>query len=145
MRTHETSLWLRTWTKRDVDIYLLPEVKKLPVPKLVWVVVATGTNKGVSFHFLNDPAVAKIEFTTNAPCQSKCYQMSWISNLLEVDSYEKPINGYVLCCEFGNFMKKVPKMPSLEGQCYLLTGGSVAVRRRVKESYVRMKHSFWMK
>lgn len=99
-----------------IDIYVLPDEQKYPVPEYLWVAVATESRKGAAFLVLNNIDAEETELVSNAPCQSKCTEMLWISNLLGDDSYKKPKNGFVFCCELNEFMKNVTEMPSMDGQ-----------------------------
>ncbi|XP_031619286.1 uncharacterized protein LOC116338286 [Contarinia nasturtii] len=101
-------------------LYLHPDEQKYPVPEYLWIVVTTESEKAVGFLISNNIDAEEADLIKNAPCQSKCAQLSWMSNLFENDSYKKPKNGFVFCCELNEFMKKVTEMPSLEGQYSLL-------------------------
>lgn len=117
--TH-SKLTIETIGIGDVDIYLLPDEQKYPVPKYLWIVVVTESEKGAGFLITNDIESSENDITIEPPCESKCGQMTWMSNLLERNAYKNPKNGYVFCCDLNSFMKVVTEMPSLEGQYSLL-------------------------
>lgn len=112
MGTHST-LALKNIENNDVDIYLLPDERKFPVPKFLWVAVATQSPAN-AFGFLisNNIDLTEIEMESG-PCNSKCTQISWLSKLLDNDAYRKPGNGYVWCCDIYKFMEIVPEMPKI--------------------------------
>lgn len=106
--------------EQNVKIHLLPDQEKFPVPKFLWTVVVTDLGKAAAFLISNDVEAKEEDFLVNAPCESICAQLSWISNLLKNDVLKDPGNGYVICCELSEFMEKVTEMPALEGKYELL-------------------------
>lgn len=112
MGTHST-LTLKNTNNNDVDIYLLPDERKFPVPKFLWVAVATP-NPANAFGFLisNNIDLTQTE-VESGPCESKCTQISWLDKLLDNGAYQKPENGYVWCCDIHTFVETVPEMPKL--------------------------------
>lgn len=119
MGTHSI-LSLKNKNQELKEIYLIPDSKKFIVPKFLWVVVTTESGKGAGFLISNDIDAIESDLVANAPCESKCAQMTWMTNILDKDSYKKPKKGYVLCCELDSFMWVVNEMPSLEGKLPLL-------------------------
>lgn len=118
--THSV-LSMQTESKGAVDVYLIPDEHKYPVPKYFWVAVTTKSGKAAGFLVSNDINANIEELISNPPCESKCSQMTWMSNLLNEDAYKKPKNGFVTCCELNSFKNKVNEMPSIEGKYDLLT------------------------
>lgn len=104
----------------DIYLLLLPDAKKYPVPKYLWAVVKTESGKGAGFLISNDIDATVEELTASQPCESKCAQMTWLTNLLNEDAYKKPKNGFVTCCDLNSFKSKVPEFPSIEGEYDLL-------------------------
>lgn len=109
------------FVSRPVNIYLVPEESKYPVPKYVWVVVKTTTKKAIAFLILND-IHASDEYVARAKlCESKCSEIRWLAHLRTGSTYNKTRNGYVWCCELNSFAKHVREMPRLEGKYTFLT------------------------
>ncbi|XP_055296364.1 uncharacterized protein LOC129565448 [Sitodiplosis mosellana] len=121
MGTH-SKLSLKTKEEDVVDIYVLPNEQKYPVPKYLWIVVTTESGKGAGFLISNNIDAKPDDVAATAPCESKCAQMTWMSNLLNGNAYKNPTNGYVYCCEINKLMRVVTEMPSLEGRYTLLAG-----------------------
>lgn len=112
MGTHST-LALKNSNNKDVDIYLLPDEIKFPVPKFLWVAIATqNPSNAYGFLISNNIDLTEAEIESG-PCESKCTQISWLSKLLDKDAYRKPEKGYVWCCDIHKFMEIVPEMPKL--------------------------------
>lgn len=139
LNEHSFDLYLGTHSvlalkagNRDVDVYLLPDEEKYPVPKYLWVVVTTELGKGIGFLVSNNIDANEEDLIANAPCESVCTQLPWLTNLLTNDAYKKPKNGYVLCCELNSFMKSVHEMPPLEGKFNLL------ISQRNTQKYVEV-------
>lgn len=109
-----------------VEIYLLPDEKKYRVPEFLWAVVTTESGKGAGFLISNNIEAKEEDLIAKAPCQSKCTEMTWLTNLLDKDSYKKTKNGYVLCCDLDSFVPAVHEMPSLEGKFPLLKSNNNA-------------------
>lgn len=105
---------------RNVDVHLLPDQGKYPVPKFLWTVVTTDSGKAAAFLISNDIDASEEDLTIEPPCESICTQFSWMTNLLKNNGHKKPKNGYVFCCELEQFMRIVPEMPALEGKFDLL-------------------------
>lgn len=106
--------------ERKVEVHLLPDQEKYPVPKFLWVVIVTDSGKAAAFLISNDIEANEEDLTANAPCESICTRLSWLSNLLMDNGHKKPKNGYVFCCELEQFMQIIPEMPALEGKFGLL-------------------------
>lgn len=102
--------------ERKVGVYLLPDEGKYPVPKYLWAVVVKASGSATGFLISNDIDAKDHELIEDAPCDSRCSQIPWLDNVLENDSYKKPKNGYVFCCNLERFMQAVPEMPALEGR-----------------------------
>lgn len=115
--THST-LSLKDKNSNNVDIYLLPADKKYPVPKYLWAVVATD-RKAAAFFISNNIDSNEDELLKSGPCESKCTQMSWLTNLSSKDAYRKPKNGYVWCCDVSA-TGEILGMPKLNGKYSLL-------------------------
>lgn len=114
-------LSLQSETKGPVELYFIPEDRKYPVPKYLWIVATTESGSGAGFLISNDINANVEELTSDAVCESKCAQMTWMTNLLNKDAYKKPKNGFITCCDLNSFKNKVSEMPSIEGKYDLLT------------------------
>lgn len=111
---------IQTESKGAVDIHMLPDAQKYPVPKYLWAVVKAGSGRGAGFLISNDIDATVDELIARQPCESKCAQMTWLTNLLNADAYKVPKNGFVTCCDLNSFKSLVPELPSIEGEYDLL-------------------------
>lgn len=119
MGTHEI-LSLKNNNQELKEIYLFPDEKRFQVPTFLWVCITTESGKGAGFLISNDIDAKEEDLVANAPCESKCAQMTWLTNILDKESYKNPKNGYVLCCELDSFMRIVNEMHPIEGTFPLL-------------------------
>lgn len=119
MGTHGI-LSLQNAQNQPVDAYLLPDEKKYPIPKYVWLVIKTDTRKTAAFLILNDVKATEDDVTDAELCESKCEQMQWLTNLLNGNAFNNVKNGYVWCCDLESFARKVPEMPAISGKHELL-------------------------
>lgn len=123
-------LSLKNLNQDLVEIYLLPDEKKYQVPEFLWVVVTTESGKGAGFLISNNIDAKEEDIVAKAPCQSKCSQMNWLTNLLEKDTYKIVKNGFVVCCDLDSFLPVVHEMPSLEGKFPLLKANNIVQEKQ---------------
>lgn len=119
MGTHAI-LSLKNNNQEFKEIYLFPDEMRFQVPKFLWVCITTESGKGAGFLISNDIDAKEEDLVENAPCESKCAQMTWLTNISDKDSYKNPKNGYVWCCELDSFMGIVNEMHPIEGTFPLL-------------------------
>lgn len=106
---------------RTFCIYLLPDERKYPVPKYIWVAVKTESRRAVGFLILNDVNASEEDVIRAELCESKCMKMNWLINLLNENAHSTIANGYVWCCELNDFAKRIREFPKLDGKYKLLT------------------------
>ncbi|CAD7012540.1 uncharacterized protein LOC101451905 [Ceratitis capitata] len=102
---------LRAANGKQMELYLHPaagEHGKFPVPELLWIIVKEE-DKAMAFAVYNDADVNALETgistSTHAPiCESKCDQVSWLSESLK--------DGAVICCEVAEFRKVIKEVPA---------------------------------
>lgn len=95
------------------DIYLMPDEKKYPVPKYIWIVVTVGARKAAAFLIFNNIYATRDEIESAELCESKCTQLTWLKYLVRGNSYSNTRNGYVWCCELDSFKKNINEIPLL--------------------------------
>lgn len=102
----------------SVEIFL--KENKFPVPKYIWFVVRSE-QKATGFAIMNRSSKPEPDQKMDSFCSSHCEEITWLTNLLEDKNYRKIENGYVLCCNYDEFKRKVNEMPNLENISELLT------------------------
>lgn len=96
---------------KKTEIFLRDDDKRFPVPKYLWAVVREES-KAVAFAVLND-----VRDTENASeqaddiCESKCDQITWLTNLKKNDALGNVQNGKVFCCGVEQFANAVAELP----------------------------------
>lgn len=97
----------------NVDVHLLPDESKYPVPEYLWIAVKTSTGQSAGFLISNDIDANENDLAANAPVENRCTQLTWMKNLLANNAYKKPKNGYVICNQLKYFVEAIPEMSAL--------------------------------
>lgn len=71
-------------------------------------------NKATGFAIFNRASISEKDRLKDSFCMSKCGELTWITELLSNESYNRTESGYVLCCEFHEFKRTIREMPNLE-------------------------------
>lgn len=100
----------------SVDVQLLPDEVKYPVPEYLWVAVKSTTGQSAGFLISNDIDANENDLIENAPVESRCPQLSWITNLLANNAHKNPKNGFVICNQLQHFTRSIPEMSFLNDQ-----------------------------
>lgn len=103
-------LSLKNNTGHQVEIFLKED--KFPIPKFIWYVLRSG-NKAIAFAISNRRFMSEKDRQKDSFCKSKCEEVTWIHSLLENDNYKDAESGFVLCCEFNEFVTNVSEMPKI--------------------------------